>query len=235
MIYPSVSSAVVCALAAESRSKTAAWQKLYDAAQDQQRNLASCAGSARTDMDRAVVDYWVAARLHHMLIPRHWHALVAKFSTDKVKVVEAIGFLRPLIATPAPALFLYKALTAWAIPKRPGQRARPSRTVSVEIGTDWPKWRQEAAAKAAVHACLSEQRKALSRAAGVIALPDSFYDMNSWDTDGTPDSTRRRWRADITTKLDEMVSEALDAAQELLQMEGVLSDSLLPRLTSMGV
>ena len=61
-----------------------------------------------TGKDAAMlVDCWVHARLHSKLIPRHWNALMARFSTHKAKKVDAIGKLVPLIATQAPNLFRY--------------------------------------------------------------------------------------------------------------------------------
>lgn len=72
-----------------------------------------------------------------------------------------------------------------------------------------------AAGQAAVRR-IEEQRGELS------VLPDSFYDMNTWDLDGAPESTRRRWRAGIVETLDDMVSEALAQAELILRAEGVL-------------
>lgn len=56
----------------------------------------------------------------------------------------------------------------------------------------------------------------------MIVLADSFYDMNTWDLDAAPESTRRRWRADINEKLDGMVSDALTEVRAILQAEGLL-------------
>ncbi|MOA66738.1 hypothetical protein D3C78_1935990 [compost metagenome] len=58
----------------------------------------------------------------------------------------------------------------------------------------------------------------------MIVLPKVFYDMNGWDPDGRPESTRREWRRNIYSVLDEMVSEAVAAAGEVLEREGVLLD-----------
>lgn len=117
MIYESVSSAVVSALAADCIDNTSkqAWQKLYQAGESGRR------GGVMVSADlRQQIDCWVHARLHDQLIPRHWAALVAKYSTHQAKKVQAISLLRSVVATPAPALFLYKAITTWAIPKLKG-------------------------------------------------------------------------------------------------------------------
>ena len=121
MIYPSVLSAVVSALAAECIDNTAkqAWQKLIDM---ETRGVGVGGGAT----DRMHADCWVHARLHSQLIPRHWSALVARYSTHKAKKVAAIGALAPLIASPAPRLFVQKAVTAWAIPPLKGVEGKRS-------------------------------------------------------------------------------------------------------------
>lgn len=45
---------------------------------------------------------------------------MAKYSTHKANKVSAIGRLVARMVSPAPQLFIYKALTAWAIPKLRG-------------------------------------------------------------------------------------------------------------------
>lgn len=226
MIYSSVSSAVVSAMAAEAKSRTAgqAWQKLYNP--HEPGDLASLVRGGGESVDRGLVDDWIAARLHHLLIPRHWNALAAKYSTHKQRKVEAIAHLKAVVATSAPALFLFKAVTAWAIPKLPGARLKQTPSVTVELPLNAPEWRRDAAVKAALAAGIAAQKKANSRSADMIVLPDAFYDMNTWDLNGAPESTRRRWRLGINTTLDEMVNEALVQAEQILLAEGVLLDQV---------
>ncbi|QVM94166.1 hypothetical protein JYG36_13620 [Pseudomonas sp. SORT22] len=223
MVYGSVSGAVVAALAAGEKgaAKGQAWQKLYKATEEEGGCLASLGGQSH-GLDRTQVDYWLSARLHHLLIPRHWDALVAKYSTSKAKKVQAITLVRPLIASPAPALFIYKAVTAWAIPKLKGARRKAPRSVSVEVPLDASPWRREATVNAAVAAGQSEKRRIEALEEDVIILADSFYDMNTWDLDATPEPTRRRWRAQINEKLDGMVDDALAEVREILEAEGLL-------------
>lgn len=226
MNYSSVLSAVVSALAAECIDNTSkqAWQKLYDA-HEETGDLASLGRAAGIDPnDRNLADCWVYSRLHSMLKERHWHALIAKYSTHKGKKVAAIAALRPLIATPATQLFLYKAVTAWAVPKLKGARLAVAQTVAIDLPVDAPESKQEAIIKAALAAEKVKRKRLESRSADMIVLPDSFYDMNTWDLDGRPESTRREWRRNINEKLDGMVSEALDHAAEILMAEGVLVD-----------
>ncbi|RBB97527.1 hypothetical protein C3E97_027820 [Pseudomonas sp. MWU12-2115] len=226
MIYPSVLNAVVSALAAEAIDNTSkqAWQKLYNSADEEEGgDLATLVRSRGADtIDRTQVDCWVSARLHSALDPKHWDALVAKYSTHKGRKVQAISALQTLINTPAPKLFLFKATTAWAIPQLKGARPKVATSVSVEIPLDAPKWRREAVVKAALAAGQAKARGDESRSADMIVLKDSFYDMNTWDNDGTPESTRRRWRQDIGKAADVLVDEALAHAADILEVEGLL-------------
>lgn len=181
MVYSSVLSAVVSALAAECKDSTSrqAWQKLID--------LDTAMVGRGGVPDRDLIDCWVFARLHSELIPRHWHALAARYGTHKGRKVAAISALAPLIASPAPKLFVYKAVTAWAIPPLRGAEGK--------------------------------------RSSDMIVLPAAFYDMNTWDLAANPERTRRHWRKCICVVLDEMVGEALVAAEQILIGEGVLMSS----------
>lgn len=223
MVYSSVSGAVVAALAAGEKgsAKAQAWQKLYKSAEEEGGCLASLGGRSGC-IDRAQVDYWLSARLHHMLKGRHWDALVAKYSTNKAKKVQAITLIRPLIASPAATLFIYKAVTAWAIPKLKGARRKAPKSVSVDISLDASAWRREATVNAAVAAGQAAKKRIEALEEDVIILPDSFYDMNTWDLDATPESTRRRWRLDINEKLDGMIDDALAEVRVILEAEGLL-------------
>lgn len=226
MIYLGVLSAVVSALAAEAIDNTSkqAWQKLYNSADEEEGgDLATLVRSRGADtIDRTQVDCWVSARLHSALEPKHWDALVAKYSTHKGRKVQAISALQTLINTPAPKLFLFKATTAWAIPQLKGARPKVATSVCVEIPLDAPEWRREAVVKAALAAGQAKAKKDESRSADMIVLKDSFYDMNTWDNDGTPESTRRRWRQDIGKAADVLVDEALAHAADILEAEGLL-------------
>lgn len=226
MIYRNVVSAVVSALAAEAIDNTSkqAWQKLYNSTdEDEGGDLATLVRTRAADtLDRSQVDCWVSARLHSSLDPRHWDVLVARYSTHKGRKVQAISALQALISTPAPKLFLYKAVTAWAIPQLKGARPKVVKSVSVEIPLDAPEWRRESMVRAAVAAGQAKAKKDESRSADMIVLKDSFYDMNTWDNEGTPDSTRRRWRQDIGRTADDLVNEALAHAGDILEREGLI-------------
>ncbi|MEL7937661.1 MULTISPECIES: hypothetical protein [Pseudomonas] len=218
MVYESVLSAVVSALAAEAIDNTSkqAWQRMR-APGEEVAKAGAVTGELRTQ-----VDCWVFARLHSQLIPRHWNALVAKYGTHAGRKVAAIGELKAVVATPAPALFLYKAVTTWAIPKLRGVRHLPPAVVSVEIPLDAPASKKAKIVSAAIEAERVKRKRLEERAGGMIVLKDSFYDMNTWDPDGRPESTRREWRRNIHKVLDEMLAEAMDSAGEILRAEGLL-------------
>lgn len=228
MIYPGVLSAVVSALAAEAIDNTSkqAWQKLYNSTDEEEGgDMATLIRSRGAEtIDRTQVDCWVSARLHHGLEPRHWSALVAKYSTHKGHKTQALADLQTVIQTPAPKLFLYKAITAWAIPQLKGARPKVIQSVTIDIPLDAPEWRRQAIIKAAIAAGKASAKKSESRSADMIVLKDSFYDMNTWDVEGKPESTRRRWRQGINEGADNLVNEALAHASEILDVEGLLID-----------
>ena len=55
-----------------------------------------------------------------------------------------------------------------------------------------------------------------------LQAPRWLHDMNLWDEDARPERTRRRWRKGIFDTLDDLLLEALAAAEEVLKDEGVL-------------
>jgi hypothetical protein len=216
MKYQNIVSAVVRALAAETINSAGGCSV------EPRVQSAPVPGAISGKEERQLDDCWIHGRLHKALLPRHWNALVAKYSTHKGRKVEAIGGLRPLIATPAPKLFLYKAVTAWAIPKLKGARLTLAPDMAIEVPVDATPAKQAAIIAAALTAERVKRNRINARSADMIVLPDAFYDMNTWDLDARPESTRREWRRKINDVLDEMVSEALVEAGKILQAEGML-------------
>lgn len=53
-------------------------------------------------------------------------------------------------------------------------------------------------------------------------FPAAFYELHSWDNNGTPEGTLRRWRAVTKNWLEDRVSDAFKAVEVVLQNEGVL-------------
>ncbi len=94
--------------------------------------------------------------------------------------------------------------------------------MTVTIPIDSPDWRRESLIASAVAAERSAKKRIESRAASMIVLPKSFYDMNTWDTEARPESTRREWRRNIHATLDSLVNEALCVAGEIFDIEGLI-------------
>lgn len=60
------------------------------------------------------------------------------------------------------------------------------------------------------------------RSTDVAILPDEFYDMNTWDTEARPDSTRGRWRLGIHKCLEAMQEGAVIHVTEILEREQLI-------------
>ncbi|MNF12020.1 hypothetical protein D3C80_2133850 [compost metagenome] len=64
------------------------------------------------------------------------------------------------------------------------------------------------------------------RSSDVAMLPDEFYDMNTWDTEARPDSTRGRWRLGIRKTLEALQEGAVVHVTEILDREQLLEESV---------
>ena len=184
-IYKDVMGTLVRVLAADNidNSTKQSWQKLIDA---ELRSDGQGAGiSVRDKFD---YDCCLYALLHRELAPAQWGVLVAKYSTHTANKVGAIGRLVPHIVSPAPQLFIYKAVTAWAIPKLRGVQDR-------------------------------------KRSTEMIVLPTEFYDMNTWDPEGKPESTRRRWKTGVVKCLERLEEAAVIHATEIFDREEIFVDA----------
>lgn len=224
MKYQSVLAAVVRALAAETMSGVGGGDF-------EPKVQSSKLKGEITGKDAAMlVDCWVHARLHSKLIPRHWNALTARFSTHKAKKVDAIGKLVPLIATQAPNLFRYKAVTAWAIPPVKGVQAQSGQEVASRAARERAEFdsltagvvQHQAGGAMPEDAGQARREQYVKRSTDMIVLPAEFYDINTWDGQGLNRTTYWRWKKAIEKVLDEMVAEALVASGKILQEEGVL-------------
>ncbi|MBP5054336.1 hypothetical protein [Pseudomonas chlororaphis] len=60
------------------------------------------------------------------------------------------------------------------------------------------------------------------RSTDVAILPDEFYDMNTWDTEARPDSTRSRWRRGIHQCLEALEEGAVVHVTEILEEEQLI-------------
>ncbi|WP_433886665.1 hypothetical protein [Pseudomonas vranovensis] len=184
-IYRDVMSTLVRVLAADNidNSTKQYWQNLIDA----DLRAGSSAGTISV-RDKFDYDCCLHALLHRELAPAQWDVLVAKYSTHKANKVAAIGRLISRMSSPAPQLFIYKAVTAWAIPKLRGVQGA-------------------------------------KRSTDMIVLPAEFYDMNTWDVDGKPESTRRRWKTGIGKCLEVFEEAAVVHATEIFDREEIFIDA----------
>ncbi|MBE8590834.1 hypothetical protein IQK56_07760 [Pseudomonas sp. MAFF 301449] len=183
-MYKDVMGTLVRVLAADNidNSTKQSWQRLIDADLRQ-----GGTGSTLSVRDKFDYDCCLYALLHRQLDAAQWDVLVAKYSTHKANKVGAIGRLVARLVSPAPQLFIYKALTAWAIPKLKG----------IQVG---------------------------KRSTDMIVLPPEFYDMNSWDVEGKPESTRRRWKTGIAKRLESLEEAAVIHATEIFDREQIFID-----------
>ena len=142
MIYRDVISAVIRALASETINSAGGCD--YTPKVQSSKLKGEIVGK-----DAAfLTDCWVFGRLHSCLDQKHWLALNARYSTHMASKVGAIGRIVAHVTSPAPRLFLTKAVTAWAYPQLGGAERPVSQKVTLEIDEDAPAWRKAAVAKA---------------------------------------------------------------------------------------
>lgn len=66
------------------------------------------------------------------------------------------------------------------------------------------------------------QRRGQRGAKRSTGLPDAFYDVNTWDAEGTPEGSLRRWKHITTRWLEDRVDEAFKEATSILEINGLL-------------
>ncbi|UVM64443.1 hypothetical protein LOY34_13890 [Pseudomonas sp. B21-009] len=221
MIYQNVVSAVVRALAAETINSAGGCNV-------EPRVQTSKLKGEISGKDAALLaDSIVHKLLHAQLSPRHWNALVAKYSTHSGRKIDSIGRLVSVVSSPAPLLFTQRAVLVWAVPQQAKGIQRkvvelkaPELRENEEAG-QWD-WRNKAAA-AAIERANKHARAVTETKPGVIVLSESIYDMTSWDSQGLTERTYQRWNKAIKGNLESMVNEALVEAQHMLEAVGVLS------------
>lgn len=218
MTYRNVVSAVVRALAAETINSAGGcdFQPKVQSAKQKGEIVGKEAAF--------LTDCWVFGRLHKALSPAHWRALVAKYSTHEERKHGAILELLNSVRSPAPKRFRECAILTWAIPQVGGKQD----AASVEMVSRQAE--RDAKAQAWVDTFNEkglhgmddtvDRKQTLRRSTAV--LPAAWYNIDNWDNDGKPESTRYRWRSSIRKALDAQVNEALSAAQELLDAEGLI-------------
>lgn len=221
MNYHNVISAVVRALAAETINSSGGCNV-------EPRVQASKLKGEISGKDAALLaDCIVHKLLHAQLAPRHWNALVAKYSTHRGRKIDSIGRLVAVVKTPAPQRFTQQAVLVWAVPQQVKgiQRAvtqikTPKHRENKEKG-QWD-WRNAAADADVARANKHARAVAEDKPGEMIVLADSNYDMTNWDSQGLTERTYQRWNKAIKEGLESLVNEALVEAQHMLEAVGVL-------------
>lgn len=221
MNYHNVISAVVRALAAETINSSGGCNV-------EPRVQASKLKGEISGKDAALLaDCIVHKLLHAQLSPRHWNALVAKYSTHRGRKIDSIGRLVAVVKTPAPQRFTQQAVLVWAVPQQVKgiQRAvtqikAPKHRENKEEG-QWD-WRNAAADADVARANKHASAVAEEKPGEMIVLADSNYDMTNWDSQGLTERTYQRWNKAIKDGLESLVNEALVEAQHMLEAVGVL-------------
>jgi hypothetical protein len=157
MTYPSVVSAVVRALAAETINSAGG----CDFAPKVQ--AARVPGAISGKEESLLTDCWVFSRLHAMLSPEHWRAIVAQYSTHADRKRVAIGELVGTIQSPAPARFINCCVVTWAYPKLPGVEGKRSTSVLPAGWYNMDQWSEEPVPERTQHRWKSGIRKELKR------------------------------------------------------------------------
>ncbi|PKH81894.1 hypothetical protein CXF97_13305 [Pseudomonas sp. Choline-02u-1] len=221
MNYHNVISAVVRALAAETINSSGGCNV-------EPRVQASKLKGEISGKDAALLaDCIVHKLLHAQLSPRHWNALVAKYSTHRGRKIDSIGRLVAVVKSPAPQRFTQQAVLVWAVPQQVKgiQRAvtqikAPKHRENKEEG-QWD-WRNAAADADVARANKHARAVAEDKPGEMIVLADSNYDMTNWDSQGLTERTYQRWNKAIKDGLESLVNEALVEAQHMLEAVGVL-------------
>lgn len=222
MNYQNVISAVVRALAAETINSAGGCNV-------EPRVQTSKLKGEITGKDAALLaDCIVHKLLHAQLSPRHWNALVAKYSTHRGRKIDSIGRLVAVVPSPAPLRFTQQAVLVWAVP----QQSKGIKRAVIEVKApkhrenkdegQWD-WRNKAADADVARANKHARSVAETKPGEMIVLAESNYDMTNWDAQGLTERTYQRWNKSIKGALESMVDEALVDAQHMLEAVGVLS------------
>ncbi|WP_085631543.1 hypothetical protein [Pseudomonas sp. R16(2017)] len=222
MNYHNVISAVVRALAAETINSSGGCSV-------EPRVQASKLKGEISGKDAALLaDCIVHKLLHAQLAPRHWNALVAKYSTHRGRKIDSIGRLVAAVNSPAPRRFTQQAVLTWAVPQQcKGIQRKAVQLKAPDLRENdrdgqWD-WRNKAAADAVARANRHARAVAEAKPGEMIVLAESNYDMTTWDSQGLTERTYQRWSKAVRDGLESMVDEALVEAQHMLEAVGVLS------------
>ena len=221
MTYRNVVSAIVRALAAETMSSAGGCNV------EPRVQHAKLKGEIAGKDAALLADCIIHKLLHAQLTPRHWNALVAKYSTHRGRKIDSIGRLVAVVKSPAPQRFTQQAVLVWAVPQQVKgiqrsvtQIKAPKHRENKEKG-QWD-WRNAAADSGVARANKHARAIAEDKPGEMIVLAESNYDMTNWDSQGLTERTYQRWNKAIKGVLESMVDEALVDAQHMLEAVGVL-------------
>lgn len=113
----------IMSIEARDGTKKSGWQQRYRATHEDDP-MTGPRGEELTAEERLAQDAITRRIVHRVLAPEQWYALMGKYSINELEVEEAIRWLVPRVATPAHHLFRMKAVTAWAVPLKPGAVGR---------------------------------------------------------------------------------------------------------------
>ena len=223
MIYRNVISAVVRALASETINSAGGCDF------EPKVQCAKQKGEIVGKEAALLADCIVHKLLHAQLSPRHWNALVAKYSTHRGRKIDSIGRLVAVVPSPAPLRFTQQAVLVWAVPqqskgiKRAVVEVKPPKHRPNKEDGQWD-WRNKAADADVARANKHARSVVETKPGEMIVLSESNYDMTNWDSQGLTERTYQRWNKAIKGVLESMVDEALVDAQHMLEAVGVLSE-----------
>ncbi|WP_417585349.1 hypothetical protein [Pelagibacterium sp.] len=155
MTYPSVVSAVVRALAAETINSAGGCDF------EPKVQVARVPGEISGKEAAFLSDCWVHGRLHKALPVGLWLALVAKYSTHLERKHDAMMALAGSVKSPAPERFIIAATATWAFPKLPGMEGKRSTSVLPASWYDMDRWSEEPVAERTQHRWKSAIRRDL--------------------------------------------------------------------------
>ena len=157
MMYQNVVSAVVRALASEVINSAGGCDF------EPKVQAARVPGAICGKEEAFLTDCWVHSRLHAMLSPEHWRALVAQYSTHADRKRIAIAELVGTIQSPAPARFINCCVVTWAYPKLPGVDGKRSTNVLPAGWYSMDNWSDDPVPERTQHRWKAGIRKELKR------------------------------------------------------------------------
>lgn len=155
MIYQNVVSAVVRALASEVINSAGGcdFQPKVQAAR--------VPGAICGKEEALLTDCWVFSRLHAMLMPEHWDALVSKYSTHVQRKHDATMAMAARVRSPAPKRFIECATATWAFPQLPGADGKRSTSVLPSAWYDINRWDEDGRPDSTLYRWRSAIRRSL--------------------------------------------------------------------------